>query len=219
MTAVTDTITKMTDTTNTTPNAISNANTVPTANRVSTEPTPAIPAVTVTAAEERRFLILDDNDANRLLLKFAVQSVQATYIEAATAQQAIDLCKPGQASFAFLDIELPDFSGLEVARRLRQGDDRLAIIMCSTNDDPLTITKAVEMGCDMFVVKPFQLDMLMELMKVIDRATLRSAPEVLIVENTSRRRFQPRTSATNTTNETTSATNADAPVATATTPA
>src|SRR5579859_3061730 len=103
---------------------------------VTSEPIRVMPAFK--AVEERRFLILDDNDANRLLLKFAVQSVQATYIEAATAQQALDLCKPGQATFAFLDIELPDFSGLEVARRLREADDRLAIIMCSTNDDPLT---------------------------------------------------------------------------------
>ncbi|HLY25478.1 MAG TPA: response regulator [Aggregatilineales bacterium] len=146
----------------------------------------------VKAVEERRFLILDDNDANRLLLKFAVQAAQATFVEAATAQQAVDQFKPGQVSFAFLDIELPDFSGLEVATRLRAIDEHVAIIMCSTNDDPQTVTKAIDAGCDMFVVKPFQLDMLMDLVKVLDRAVLRSAPDVLIVENTARRRLQPR---------------------------
>src|SRR5947209_15299697 len=102
---------------------------------------------------ERRALILDDNDGNRMILKFAMQMSQVDFAEAATGQAALDLYKTNSFAFAFLDIELPDISGLEVAQKLREQDESLAIIMCSTNDDPTTITKAVDAGADMFLVK------------------------------------------------------------------
>lgn len=148
-----------------------------------------------TAAEpvyERRALILDDNDSNRMLLKFVMQLNGIDHDEASTAQEALQIWRRGAYSFAFLDIELPDRSGLEVARQMRAADDGLAIIMCSTNDDPHIVAIAVKGGCDMFLVKPFQLDTLMTLVKTMDRVSLRVAAKVLIIDNTARSRWEAR---------------------------
>ena len=141
---------------------------------------------------ERRALILDDNDANRLLLKFAMQMSNVEFVEAANGAAALTHWCPGSFSFAFLDIELPDINGLEVARRIRASDPDACIIMCSTNDDPHTISAAVEADCDLFLVKPFELDTLLTLVKEMDRSGLREAPRVLIVDNLGRRRWQAR---------------------------
>jgi len=148
-----------------------------------------------TPVYERRALILDDNDGNRMILKFAMQMGKLEFAEAADAASALNMFTPGAFSVAFLDIELPDINGLEIAKRFRSQDAGIAIIMCSTNDDPVTISAAVKLGCDMFLIKPFQLDRLLALVKDIDRAALRAKRNVLIVDNTDRQRWEPRPTA------------------------
>lgn len=149
-----------------------------------------LPEIAPVAA--RRALILDNNDGNRMLLKFVMQMGKIEFIDASTARDALNIWKPGAYTFAFLDIELPDINGLEVARQMRAADHDLAIIMCSTNDDPQTVTNAVAAGCDMFLVKPFQLNTLMHMVKIMDRAALRSAPKVLIIDNADRPHWEER---------------------------
>ena len=141
---------------------------------------------------ERRALVLDDNDGNRTLINFVMQLCNMEHAEAGTGQEALMLWKPGIFSFAFLDIELPDISGLDVARQIRANDEGIAIIMCSTNDDPHTIATAIEAGCDVFLVKPFELDTLMSLVKVMNRPSLRAIPRVLIIDNTAHHRWEER---------------------------
>jgi DNA-binding response OmpR family regulator len=127
-----------------------------------------------------------------VLLKFVLQMNHLEIAEAITAKAAFDVWQPHTFSYAFLDIELPDINGLEVARQIRASDPGVAIIMCSTNDDPVTISRAVEAGCDIFLVKPFQLDTLMNLVKVMNRASLRATTKVLIIDNTARHRWELR---------------------------
>ena len=64
--------------------------------------------------------------------------------------------------------------------------------MCSTNDHQEAIHAAVQAGCDMFLVKPFQLDILLTLAKTINRASLRAAPKVQIIDNTALPRWEAR---------------------------
>jgi DNA-binding response OmpR family regulator len=143
---------------------------------------------------DSRMLILDDNDHNRTLMKFAMQMANLTFDDAVTGQEALDLWQrgPGRYAFALLDIVLPDISGLEVARRIRQFDPGIAIIMCSTNDDPRTIEDASRLDADMFIVKPFQFDTLVNVARLLNRATLRANPQMMVIENTGRARWELR---------------------------
>ena len=135
-------------------------------------------------------LILDDNEGNRMLLKFVMSMAKVDCVEAVDGQEALRLWKPGEFGFVFLDIELPDINGLEVLRSIRATDPNLAIIMCSTNDDPVTIAQAVKDGCDLFLIKPFQLDTLMTLVKTMTPKNLRSVPHVLVIDNTAHARWE-----------------------------
>jgi DNA-binding response OmpR family regulator len=146
----------------------------------------------MTPVYERRALVLDDNEGNRTLIKFVLQMHRIELAEAGTAKAALSLWRPYTFAFAFLDIELPDFSGLEVANIMRRNDEGVAIIMCSTNDEPHTVRTAVAAGCDLFLVKPFQLDSLISLIKMMERAQLRAAARVLVIDNTSRYRWEAR---------------------------
>ncbi len=143
---------------------------------------------------EHRALLLDDDDANRMLLSVAFDMANLPFTEAQTGEQALQLYQTGRFAFAFLDIDLPDISGIEVARRIRAQDQGIALIMCSANDDPLTLSEAVAVDCDLFFIKPFQLDTLLNTVKVLDRAALRANPRILIVDNTQRPRWEARLS-------------------------
>jgi CheY-like chemotaxis protein len=156
------------------------------------------PIMTDSSAEpqpyEHRALLLDDDDANRMLLSVAFDMVQLPFVEAQNGEQALRLYAENRFAFAFLDIDLPDISGIEVARRIRAQDQGIALIMCSANDDPLTLAEAVAVDCDLFFVKPFQLDTLLNTVKMLDRAALRANPRILIVDNTQRPRWENRLS-------------------------
>jgi CheY-like chemotaxis protein len=154
----------------------------PTMSNLSTEPRPY----------EHHALLLDDDDANRMLLSVAFDMVQLPFTEAHSGEQALRLYETQRFAFAFLDIDLPDISGIEVARRIRAQDQGIVLIMCSANDDPLTIAEAVAVDCDLFFVKPFQLDALLNTVKMLDRASLRANPRILIVDNTQRPRWENR---------------------------
>src|ERR1700742_2992599 len=52
-----------------------------------------------------------------------------------------------------IDINLPDLSGFELMRRIRQEDPEAKIIMFSMNDDPAFALRAVEMGAQGYVSK------------------------------------------------------------------
>jgi DNA-binding response OmpR family regulator len=141
-----------------------------------------------------RMLILDDNEHNRTLMKFAMKMANVEFDDATTGQEALDLWRQqsGRYSFALLDIMLPDISGLEVARRIRQFDPGIALIMCSTNDDPAMIEDASRLDADMFIVKPFQFDTLVNVARLLNRAALRANPQMMVIDNLGRARWELR---------------------------
>src|SRR5437762_14386272 len=116
---------------------------------------------------ERRAILLDNNQNNRMLLEFALAMGRIEYYEASTGGQALELWAQNTYAFVFLDMELPDINGLSLTRRIRRQDAEVAIIISSVNDEPEAVSAAVAAGCDLYLIKPFQLDMLMTLAKII----------------------------------------------------
>ncbi|GAB4552736.1 MAG: hypothetical protein OHK0023_21130 [Anaerolineae bacterium] len=151
-----------------------------------------IAGMTAPIEYDHRALLLDDDDANRMLLSVALQMGALPFSEARSGKEALDLWSPGKFAFAFLDIDLPDIKGIEVGRHIREKDKGIAIIMCSANDDPTTMAQALEIDCDMFFIKPFELHTLLNTIRTIDRAALRANPRILIVDNTQRPRWENR---------------------------
>lgn len=58
---------------------------------------------------------------------------------------------------AILDIGLPDGSGLDLARFLRQEFKECAILFCSAMNDPLLKVEGLELGAEDYITKPFDL--------------------------------------------------------------
>jgi DNA-binding NarL/FixJ family response regulator len=74
-------------------------------------------------------------------------------LEARDAATAHDLFASHKPDVVVIDINLPDVSGFELARRLRVRDPNARIIMFSMNDDPMFAAQAIEGGARGYISK------------------------------------------------------------------
>ncbi|MGH3249135.1 MAG: response regulator transcription factor, partial [Trebonia sp.] len=76
---------------------------------------------------------------------------------AADGQTALEIAATWRPDLVVLDLMLPGVSGLEVCRRLREGQDAqaLPVIMLTALSDESDRVRGLESGADDYVTKPF----------------------------------------------------------------
>jgi len=77
--------------------------------------------------------------------------------------QAIERLEP---DLVFIDLRLPDISGFEVLKRLKERYPDLPAIMISAHGDTRAAVEAVKAGAEDFLTKPFDLDELVHLVQL-----------------------------------------------------
>jgi len=115
-------------------------------------------------------LCVEDNVPNFALVRKVLEATGRYEVErAATAAEALAALEQGRYALILLDLDLPDRSGIEVAKAVR-ADPRLCdvpIVAVSASVLKHERTQAMEAGCVAFVEKPFDID---EFRQVVDRA-------------------------------------------------
>lgn len=107
----------------------------------------------------KKILIIDDDENIRLLLKDILEGILkiGTVEEAEGGIKGVGLALSGGPDIIFCDINMPDISGLEVVRQLRNNPpfkETLIIAMSAEYHYENGILKA---GADVFLKKPFDL--------------------------------------------------------------
>lgn len=104
-----------------------------------------------------RILIIDDNTFNRKLFAVLLESRHYEVVHAATGDAGLDLACERQPNLIVLDIQLPDMSGIEVARALkadrRTRDIPIVAITAALGDQERAVRAS---GCDDFMRKPLR---------------------------------------------------------------
>ena len=77
----------------------------------------------------------------------------------------LTLCVSWQPDLLILDLMLPELSGIEVCRRLRQTSD-VPIIMLTAKDDVSDKVMGLDMGADDYMTKPFAIEELLARIRV-----------------------------------------------------
>jgi CheY-like chemotaxis protein len=82
-------------------------------------------------------LIVDDHDGFRTFARGMLEAAGFTVAEATTGAEATEAARTIRPGLVLLDIQLPDFDGFEVARRLAAapaGDPAPVVVLTSTRE-------------------------------------------------------------------------------------
>ena len=115
----------------------------------------------------KTILVVDDLPASRrLLVTFLGDEYRV--IEAADGPQCLELAARERPDLVLLDLSLPGLDGIKVIEHIRSDPDigTTPIFALTAHTLKEYQRKAVEAGCDEYLVKPFGLD---ELKELVDR--------------------------------------------------
>lgn len=100
-------------------------------------------------------LIIDDEAQIRRLLTITLQSNGYNVFEATTGKEGVSFMAHQTPDLVMLDIGLPDESGHDVLKHLREWYSNPVIII-SVQSNEEDIVKALDSGADDYIVKPFR---------------------------------------------------------------
>lgn len=106
-------------------------------------------------SSSQSILIVDDEAQIRKLLTITLQSNGYKILEAATGSEAIKLVSSKTPDLVLLDLGLPDESGHDVLKHIREWfSNPVVIISIQTNEED--IVKALDNGANDYLIKPFR---------------------------------------------------------------
>lgn len=99
-------------------------------------------------------LVIEDEPPIRKLLNITLQGQGYKVVDADNGQEGARLVASVKPELILLDLGLPDIDGKEVIQMVREWS-QAPIIVCSVRSDDTEIVKALELGADDYVTKPF----------------------------------------------------------------
>ena len=112
----------------------------------------------------KRILIVDDSFYMRTMLKNMLTDAGYDVVgEAANGAQALEMATSTNPDLITLDVILPDNTGLDVLKSLRQIQPSAKVVMCSAVGQEVIVTEAIENGALAYIVKPFSEEKVLEI--------------------------------------------------------
>jgi DNA-binding NtrC family response regulator len=115
---------------------------------------------------KKRVLLIDDEARVRTSLKMVLEP-SYDILQAADAQEGLDVFRKEGPDLVLLDVILPGTDGLAVLQTLRSESKMVPVIMLTGTKSVKTAVDAMKLGAADYLSKPFDVD---ELRIVIDRA-------------------------------------------------
>lgn len=132
---------------------------------------------------EYKLLVVDDTEANLLLLKALLQKVGFKIITAKNGSDALDLVEKEKPDLLLLDVMMPIMDGYQTALKIREKPefDTLPIIFLTALNSSEDVVKGFSNGGNDFISKPFNKEeliirirhqlSLVEARRIIDKQT------------------------------------------------
>ena len=122
----------------------------------------------------RTILVVEDEESITAPLAEALRQEGFEPTVAATAADALEEATRFQPDLVLLDVMLPDGSGFDVCRALRQ-TSRVPVIMLTARGEEADRVVGLELGADDYVVKPFSARELVARIRAVLRRTAAAA--------------------------------------------
>jgi two-component system cell cycle response regulator DivK len=107
----------------------------------------------------KRILIVEDNELNMKLLRDVLEAYGYTTITTGEGAAALTLARENQPELILMDLQLPDISGFDAVRRLKDDQQTRTIPIVAVTAFAMVgdERKALMSGCDAYVAKPILL--------------------------------------------------------------
>jgi len=102
-----------------------------------------------------RILVVDDEAQVREVLIEFLAGEGYTVEGFASGSDALDAVTREPPDLVLLDIHMPGVDGVEILRRIRALDDKIAVIMVTANEDVAIARETLKLGAVDYVAKPF----------------------------------------------------------------
>ena len=109
----------------------------------------------MTEAEPIRIVIVDDHTMLRRGLRFFLRGFDDLELvgEAASVKEAIELCAEAKPDVVLMDMVLPDKSGAEATRTIRECNPDTAVLVLSSFQTQELVEKALQSGAIGYLLK------------------------------------------------------------------
>jgi len=112
-----------------------------------------------------KILVVEDNLFNLTLLKAILEARSYEIIDAVDGKAGLDLAYSRNPDIILLDTQLPEISGIELARRLRESGFKMPIISISGDTSEAAAAECLSAGMNGRINKPFKPD---DIYKIIE---------------------------------------------------
>lgn len=105
-----------------------------------------------------RILVVEDEPENRLLIRIVLRNEGYEVVEAEDGPTALALAERQRPDLILLDVMMPGINGFAVFERLRENPRlrSVPVIMLTALAQRSDVERAVELGVDGYVTKPFE---------------------------------------------------------------
>ena len=112
-------------------------------------------------------LVVEDNELNMKLFHDLLEAHGYTIVQTRNGLEAIDLAREHHPDLILMDIQLPEVSGLEVTKWLKEDDDLrtipvIAVTAFAMKGDEERIRQG---GCEAYLSKPISVNSFIETVK------------------------------------------------------
>jgi two-component system, cell cycle response regulator DivK len=109
-------------------------------------------------------LYVEDNADNRTLVRRILMAEGYNLLEAVNAAQALETLQDNKPDLILMDINMPDMDGYSLTAKIKDtpGLESIPIIALTANVMRGDRERSLEAGCDGYIQKPIDIDLLSE---------------------------------------------------------
>lgn len=109
-----------------------------------------------------KLLTVDDEKGVTDLLYNFFKQRKFHVMVANSGQEALDIVNKDKPNIILLDISMKGLNGLEVLEKVKAIDKNIKVIMITVHGEQETIDQAKALGADEYIIKPFKVSYLQE---------------------------------------------------------
>jgi two-component system, OmpR family, KDP operon response regulator KdpE len=126
-------------------------------------------------------LAVDDEAGILRLIKLELAAQGLRVITAPNGEEALRVAEEQRPDIVLLDILMPEMTGLEVMRRMRERSDA-PVILVTAKDSEADKVSGLEQGADDYIVKPFSPEELAARIRAVMRRSSGASPTERLVQ-------------------------------------